>query len=253
MSRLSPSPAPQPAAPHRRRTAPLASRGLLAGLALLASSAPAGEARIVDPAGTVPILHQVDVVVVGGSAGAVAAAAAAAAQGASVFLAAPRTYLGDDICATYRYALAADEVPYDPLSRAVFWAAAEDLASAGNRLPFTYTASRKAWSGHADPNGTALADGKWGDSRSQSVQYNGDVTLTLDLQQERALRQVRAMVYQRPGDFRIDRVQLSSSRDGTTWTAHGTTPNATDAKEAHADQALALRLPAQIKARYLKL
>lgn len=244
--------APQSAAAARRALLP-APRCLLAGLALLASPAPAGEARIVDPAGTVPILHQVDVCIVGGSAGAVAAAVAAAAQGASVFLAAPRTYLGDDICATYRYALAPDETPADPLARAVFWAAAEDLASAGNRVPFTYTASRPAWSGHPDPKGTALADGKWGDSRSQSVQYNGDVTLTLDLQQERPLRQVRAMVYQRPGDFRIDRVQLSSSRDGATWTAHGPTPNPTDAKEAHVDQALALRLPVAAPARYLKL
>lgn len=50
----------------------------------------------------IPVSYHVDVVVVGGSTAAVAAAIAAARRGASVFVAAPETYLGEDLCGTYR-------------------------------------------------------------------------------------------------------------------------------------------------------
>jgi N-acyl-D-aspartate/D-glutamate deacylase len=57
---------------------------------------------VVESAREIPLVYEVDVVVVGGSTGAVAAAVAAAEQGASVLLAAPRPYLGEDLCATLR-------------------------------------------------------------------------------------------------------------------------------------------------------
>ncbi len=50
----------------------------------------------------IPVAWQADVVVVGGTSGAVAAALEARRRGASVVVLAPRTYLGDDLCATYR-------------------------------------------------------------------------------------------------------------------------------------------------------
>ena len=49
---------------------------------------------------TIPVIARVDVAVVGGTTASVAIATAAAAAGASVFLAAPESYLGEDICAT---------------------------------------------------------------------------------------------------------------------------------------------------------
>jgi len=52
------------------------------------------------------VAYDGDVVVVGGSTGAVSAAVEAARNGAKVFLAAPRPYLGEDVCATYRLWLA---------------------------------------------------------------------------------------------------------------------------------------------------
>ena len=51
----------------------------------------------------IPVAYKVDVAVIGGSTAAVAAAVSAARAGASVFLAAMETYLGEDICGTYRY------------------------------------------------------------------------------------------------------------------------------------------------------
>ncbi len=51
----------------------------------------------------VPVAYIVDVVVVGGSTAAVAAAVSAAQNGAKVLLIAQETYLGEDVCGTYRY------------------------------------------------------------------------------------------------------------------------------------------------------
>jgi len=71
----------------------------------------------------VPIAYNVDVVIVGGSTGAVSAAVAAAGKGARVFLAAPRPYLGEDVCAPMRLWLEAGERPSTPLAKALFEAA----------------------------------------------------------------------------------------------------------------------------------
>ncbi len=50
-----------------------------------------------------PVVYNVDVVVVGGSTAGVAAAVKAAQNGAKVFLASREPYLGEDVCGTYRY------------------------------------------------------------------------------------------------------------------------------------------------------
>ena len=100
-------------------------RTLLSILAALAAAAgcclQAGGAEcVVESAREIPVAGQVDVLVVGGSTWAVAAAASAAETGATVFLLAPRSYLGDDLCATLRLALAADQTADDPLARQIF-------------------------------------------------------------------------------------------------------------------------------------
>ncbi len=75
---------------------------VLVALASLGSSSLADDSRVRESARELPLVHSVDVVVVGGSSGAVAAACEAARGGARVFLAAPKPYLGDDLCATLR-------------------------------------------------------------------------------------------------------------------------------------------------------
>ncbi len=95
--------------------------GAAAAALLLAARTPAMTPSVIPESGRrIPVACQVDVVVVGGSTGAVSAAVAAAARGASVFLAAPRPYLGDDLCATRRLWLEAGETPDAPLARALF-------------------------------------------------------------------------------------------------------------------------------------
>ena len=114
--------------------------------ACLAYSSGAMAADIVEAACEIPLAYDVDVVVVGGSTRGVAAAVAAAEAGATVFLAAPRPYLGEDICATYRLWLLEGEVPTSELGRTIF----PPTASSGSDLPFTYKANISSSSKHRD-------------------------------------------------------------------------------------------------------
>ncbi len=68
----------------------------------------------------IPLVADVDLLIVGGSSSAVAAALAAAARGLSVFLAAPRPYLGDDIAAPFDYWPRPDDELDTDLARTLF-------------------------------------------------------------------------------------------------------------------------------------
>lgn len=67
-----------------------------------------------------PVAREVDVVVGGGSVAAVAAAVEAAGREATVLLVAPRTYLGEDMCARLRLWHEQGETPQGDLTRKVF-------------------------------------------------------------------------------------------------------------------------------------
>jgi len=84
----------------------------------LAAAEPTAFVR--ESARALPVACEVDVVVVGGSTGAVSAAVAAAGQGARAFVAAPRPYLGEDMCATLRLWLEEGETPESPLAKKLF-------------------------------------------------------------------------------------------------------------------------------------
>jgi len=79
-----------------------------------------GDQSVVESAREIPLVYDVDVIVIGGTTRGVAAAVAAADAGAKVFLAAERPYLGEDICATYRLWLEKDEIPKSDLAKALF-------------------------------------------------------------------------------------------------------------------------------------
>ena len=83
------------------------------------SVCPAAEVIVESPR-QIPVVKDVDVVVVGGASAAVEAAVAAAESGAKVFLLAPRPYLGDDICGTMHLWLEKDERPLTELATKVF-------------------------------------------------------------------------------------------------------------------------------------
>jgi ribulose 1,5-bisphosphate synthetase/thiazole synthase len=89
-----------------------------AWVCLIASSLSAG--TLVESERTLPLVQDVDVVVVGGSCGAVAAAEAAAGDGAKVFLATSYGSLGEDVAGTLRVWADEDEVESSELMRAMF-------------------------------------------------------------------------------------------------------------------------------------
>ncbi len=180
---------------------------------------------VMESARPVPVLCSVDVVVVGGSSGAVTAAVAAAEQGATVFLAAPRPYLGEDLCGTYRLWLEADEEPTSPLARALF--AEPDTARQLRRgIPFTYEADMDSSAPHRDSQPpSALGDGKWHSAAAQSVQYNGDVTIITRLEREQYVEKAHVLVYQRNGDFEVADVTVHASGDGRQWRRLATVAN----------------------------
>ena len=68
----------------------------------------------------IPVVREVDLVVVGGTSGAVAAAAQAADDGAKVLLVSSRPYLGEDICSTMRLWLDDGETVDGELTNRVF-------------------------------------------------------------------------------------------------------------------------------------
>lgn len=86
---------------------------------LIAVTVMAGE-WAVERARRIPLVYDVDVVVIGGSTRAVAAAVAAKEAGSDVFLMAARPYLGADMCATYRLGLKRGEQADTPLAERIF-------------------------------------------------------------------------------------------------------------------------------------
>jgi flavin-dependent dehydrogenase len=94
---------------------------LLGGFITRAAPALAAEqAAVVESERSVPIVGEVDVVVVGGTSGAVAAASEAARRGAKVFLFTSHAYLGDDLCATRRLWIEPGETADTPLGKQIF-------------------------------------------------------------------------------------------------------------------------------------
>ena len=208
----------------------------------------AAEKAIIQSARDIPIAYDVDVVVVGGSSAGVAAAVAAAEQGAKVFLAAPRPYLGEDLCATYRLWLEANEQPDDPLAEALF-TLPPTLAGIG----YTYQADRPSSGKHLDRQPPSmLADGRWGSAFTESVQYDDDVTISIDLGKKQEFRKLHVMFFQGPGVYEIERVTFQASDDGETWMSLGVLENDKLGEGAFVDSAIHLFREVAHSARYLK-
>ena len=162
----------------------------------------------------IPVAYDVDVVVVGGSSAGVAAAVAAAEQGAKVFVAAGRPYLGEDICATYRLWLEDDEEPFDPLAKELF-----TVTPSLEGIRYTYQADQPSAEKHKDTQPpSALGDGHWGTAFTESVQYDKDVTVSIDLGKKQEIRKLHVMFFQGPRAYEIESITFHASDDGKQWT-----------------------------------
>ncbi len=162
----------------------------------------------------IPVAYDVDVAVVGGSTAGAAAAVAAAGQGAKVFVVAPRPYLGEDICATYRLWLEADEEPSDPLAKGLF-----TVPDVVEGIQFTYQTDQPSADKHKDTQPPSmLTDGQWGTAFTESVQYDKDVTISIDLGEKQEIRKLHVMFFQGPRAYEIESITFHASDDGTQWT-----------------------------------
>jgi len=202
---------------------------------------------------SIPVAYDVDVLVVGGSSGGVAAAAAAAQNGARVFLAAPRPYLGEDLCATYRLWLEPGEEPRSDLARALF-AEPQAARQMENALTFAYEADIPSSPRHKDTDPPSiLTDGKWHSAATQSVQYDGNAAITADLGDAQRLRRVRIMAYQRNGDFEVDSVTIHVSQDGKTWNRAAAIKNGKLGQGSFEESPIELSAWLDSTARYVRL
>jgi ribulose 1,5-bisphosphate synthetase/thiazole synthase len=205
-------------------------------------------AGVVEAEKMLPLVQDVDVVVVGGSSGAVAAALKAAEAGAKVFLAAPRPYLGEDMAGKLQLRMGADEDTRCELPKRMFSATETRKPS----LPFTYTANAKADKKHDDRRSEALSDGKWQEATSESVQFNQDVEHTLDLGAPIEVKQVVASVFHRDGadGFCTAELAVQGSVDGKTWQPLGATRERVMG-ESH--ECASLTVPVEAKVRYVRI
>ena len=193
-------------------------------LLLMACGAGAAEpGAVVESARDIPVAYTVDVVVVGGSTGAVAAAVAARETGAAVFLAAPRPYLGDDLCGTLRLWLEKDETPTHPLAKALFEPGrSARIPVPQNLLTFSYEADRPSIDRHKDTTPpTRLCDRRWGAANQESIEYAGAVTITVDLGKEQSVTEARVIAFVRAGGggggFDVGGAAVRTSADRKAW------------------------------------
>lgn len=173
--------------------------------------------EIYEPAKSLPLVQDVDIVIVGGSSGAVSAALAAKEQGASVFVIAPRPYLGEDMAGKLRLRQEEGEAR-SPLHDTMFTVRQNRLPS----LPFTYTASEPAAKYHADMGGKKLTDGKWKDAPSDSVQFGKTVTFDIDLGERKKIDKVVIDLFERPwgkNGFKTKSISVRGKNASGTWDA----------------------------------
>ncbi len=200
----------------------------------------------------IPIIHDVDVVVVGGSSGAVAAARKAAKSGAKVFLLAPRPYLGEDIAGTLRLWSDGNGQPNAELAKLIY----------GIRnpvLPFTYKASIAPEPENPDPDNRKLNDGIWNDIDRHGVQYKGkELEILIDMGREMALNKLLLYAYEssrKPGSS-VSSAVVSTSTDGQSWSEAGKStswPKLNPPNKADYPGTFVYEFPLNGKARYIKL
>jgi hypothetical protein len=206
---------------------------------------------IFESARQLPIAYEVDIAIVGGSTGAVQSAISAAAEGAKVFLATPRSYLGDDMTATLQLWLEEGEEPESELAMRIF-SVPGSVPLIKNTIPFKYTTSIKASGVHPDPRLRFLNDWRWHNAPKESVQYGGNVVITADFGAVKKIKKTHVLAYQRTEDFEVARVKVSWSRDGKDWQAGGTTENPKLKDGGFENDCIDIATEFKAEARYLK-
>ncbi len=198
--------------------------------------------------------YSVDVVVVGGATHAVSAALAAKKHGARVFLLAPRPYLGEDLCATLRLSLPAGSEPTTDLGRRLFPPPAGNSDDPGRSVPFAYTTDLPAAPQHPDTGPPSrLHDGAWRDATRDSVQYDGDVTLTVDLGSVAEVNSISLFAFEKPGHYGIGSLEVSTGDHPANLRVIEDKAEKTVRRETDRWSVVEFRIPVNAKARWIEL
>jgi len=202
-----------------------------------------------EPAKDIPVVYDVDVLIVGGSLGAVAAATAAAEHGASVFLAAPRAYLGEDICASSRLWLEQGEEPVSELAKEIFRNPREHEG-----LVFSYEADQTATYNKLESQDPppSLNDRRWSHALNDSVQYADNVTISAKLAEVMPLKAISMMVFQDDMDYAVEEVCVKVSIDNVEWLDAGIIKNKELNKKSYIETALTLSTQLNCSAQYIR-
>ena len=173
-----------------------------------------GAETIVEGAREIPVIEETDVLVVGGTFGGVTAAVAAKQAGADVFLVSPRWQLGEEMSTPRR-------LWSDPSAEGASDDGVADVFPPERRIPYTYAYSRDPAASHSDNNSLLrLTDGDWQDSTSQSVQFDGDCTITATLRANAgALQSLTLWSFHREGSggFVTGTLVVKGSSDGASY------------------------------------
>jgi hypothetical protein len=165
----------------------------------------------------IPVIDSVDIAVIGGSSGGVSAALEARRQGAEVFLVGSKTYLGDDMCSTYQLWLEEGERPLTGLAEKIY---TSDYSASD--LEFTYSADKPSLGVHKDTNPPSmLTDGHWQDAVSESVEFNGDVSITADIGEKTDLGRIQLYAFKRKDQYDVKNISVFAGKDKTNWVKIG--------------------------------
>jgi hypothetical protein len=216
---------------------------------------------------SVPIVEEVDLLVVGGSTGNIATAIEASNAGANVLLVTPLPYLGDDLTATLKLwvdpkeksettdpllkELYHDPVTNEPVSTAI------KLIANGKKLPFSYKIAEPFDPKHSEsPKGKKprLFDGLAERAESDSLQINGSATILVDLKKEQQVGGIALLTFYRKNDFEVASMNVYSGDGKENWTKiAGNIKPEPEVAGSLAGPTLLLKLDQPVKTQYLKI
>jgi hypothetical protein len=119
---------------------------------------------------------------------------------------------------------------------------------------FTYETDIPSAKIHSDtPRPSLLADGRYRSAGTESVQYDGDVTITADLGKAASVTGIKVMAYQRQDDFAVKDVTVDVSTDKLHWRSRMRSGNLKLGKGDFESKPLELGVTMNERARYVRV
>jgi hypothetical protein len=181
---------------------------------------------------SIPVVGNVDVLVIGGDTVSVITAVESSRKGAKTLLLTPFSYLGEDLTGTLKIWVDREEKNsvQDPLLKALYndpvpnipYQTLSDLTANPNKLAFTYKILEPLDSKHPEAKEgktPRLIDGLAEDATLDSVQINGDATIIADLQKETTVGGLALLSFFSKNNFAAGLMSVYSSNDAENWTA----------------------------------